>query len=206
MKLVVISDVHGKDYTIDKFSRIEGDLLVICGDITHMGSPENYELYFIEKIKDRYRKILAVPGNCDTPQVLKNLEKLKVSVHKRNCLFDGLSFSGLGGSDPSTFNMGIVFTEQDVKSLSGDVWILHQPPYMHLDLISAGRNVGNIWLAEQVKKRKPILVLSGHIHEARGFEEGETTFVNPGPLRDGYYAIVELERKKIIRVELSKIE
>lgn len=206
MKIVVISDIHGSQKALEYIEFLEGNVLAICGDITHMGHPENYEVSLYEKIEGKYEKILAVPGNCDPLRVLKNLEKLKISVHLRNHLFEGLSFSGLGGSDPNTFNMGIVFNESDVKNLYGDIWILHQPPYGHLDTVNSGRNVGNYWIAEHVEKKKPLLVLSGHIHEARGVERGETIFLNPGPFRDGYYAIVEMDKKKITKIELSKIE
>ncbi len=202
MKLVVVADIHGREDAAELINSVEGDLLVVCGDITHMGRPENFEISFIKDLK--FKKIFAVPGNCDPQSVLKNLEKLGVSIHKRNVVYEGITFSGLGGADPDSFNLGVVFNERDVKNMSGDVWVLHQPPYMHLDL-AGYRHAGNQWITTHLLRKKPILVLSGHIHEARGVEEGETTFINPGPLRDGYYAIVELSGKKVKNVELLRI-
>ena len=38
------------------------------------------------------------------------------------------------------------------------------------------------------------MVLSGHIHEDYGIRYADgTTFVNPGPARDGMYAIIEID-------------
>ena len=43
--------------------------------------------------------------------------------------------------------------------------------------------------------RKPILAISGHIHEAYGVDKiGNTCVINPGALCDGRFAIVEIKK------------
>ncbi|MBS7654873.1 metallophosphoesterase, partial [Candidatus Bathyarchaeota archaeon] len=40
---------------------------------------------------------------------------------------------------------------------------------------------------------KPALTLCGHIHEAKGADKiGETLIVNPGPSKQGNYAIIDV--------------
>jgi len=40
--------------------------------------------------------------------------------------------------------------------------------------------------------KNPILSIHGHIHEARGIDKiRNTTILNSGPLRNGYYAVIE---------------
>ena len=50
--------------------------------------------------------------------------------------------------------------------------------------------------------KKPLLVVTGHIHEARGIDKiDETIIVNPGPAHMVRYAIIELGEK--IHVKLK---
>jgi Icc-related predicted phosphoesterase len=58
--------------------------------------------------------------------------------------------------------------------------------------------MGSKAISDIVEKYKPKLALSGHIHDARGVvEEGGTTFVNPGPAKQGYAALVVLKGDKV---------
>ena len=51
-----------------------------------------------------------------------------------------------------------------------------------------------------------MLALVGHIHESPGIDViGETTVMNPGPFMTGSYAEVELDEKKVSKVELKKV-
>lgn len=56
-------------------------------------------------------------------------------------------------------------------------------------------------MRETIERNKPILSLSGHIHEARSIDEiGKTKVVNPGPISDGY--ATEIIFQEGIRINL----
>jgi len=66
------------------------------------------------------------------------------------------------------------------------------------DMIPSGINVGSHSIKEIVERHHPLLVLSGHIHEARGIMEKDgIIFLNPGPARDGYAAILDIDEDNI---------
>ena len=66
------------------------------------------------------------------------------------------------------------------------------------------RSVGSLAVRRYIEEKQPILSIHGHIHEDRGIDIlGETVLVNPGPLKDGYYAEALLESK--VRVWLRKL-
>ena len=65
-------------------------------------------------------------------------------------------------------------------------------------------------LREFVEQYKPILVVTGHIHESKGVDKiGETTVLNPGALLEGSYSVVTLTKDghqwKVDSVELKSI-
>jgi Icc-related predicted phosphoesterase len=79
-------------------------------------------------------------------------------------------------------------------SKEGMILMVHVPPFGINDMIPSGLNVGSTSVLKIVEEFRPILVLSGHIHEDYGVEHlNGTTFVNPGPAKDGMYAIVEVD-------------
>jgi Icc-related predicted phosphoesterase len=83
------------------------------------------------------------------------------------------------------------------------ILISHCPPKdTKLDRTATGVHAGSISVLQFIESKKPLLVVSGHIHEARGIDKiGETIIVNPGPAHMGRYAIIELGEK--IHVKLK---
>ena len=78
---------------------------------------------------------------------------------------------------------------------------VHAPARGQLDKTSSRDDLGSRAISDIVKKYSPKLVVSAHIHEARGFEsDGKTIFVNPGPASNGYAAVIDLNA--VINVEL----
>jgi uncharacterized protein len=60
-----------------------------------------------------------------------------------------------------------------------------------------GSHTGSKSLKAALDALCPPLWVCGHIHEARSVSRsGESLIVNPGSLRDGFYAIVELGKRK----------
>jgi len=78
------------------------------------------------------------------------------------------------------------------------VFLTHQPPAgTKVDGVE-GRHTGSTAIREFILDMRPILAVSGHMHEAFGTDMlGGTLLVNPGPFRHGRYAVIELEDGRV---------
>jgi hypothetical protein len=205
--LLVCSDLHGSGEALDALRRAEKDLspdaVAVCGDVTTYGSRE-----YMEKLLSAFESdLLAVPGNCDTDEMLRMLEEAGASVHSRRVERRGLPFFGFGGGLPSSSNMPFEVEEEDMVSglrsvaVRGGVMLTHTPPMGLNDADRSGRHIGSEGIRAVVAEFRPRAVLSGHVHEARGqCTEDGTLFVNPGPARGGHYAVVELGQTATARL------
>jgi Icc-related predicted phosphoesterase len=205
MKMLVVGDIHGKDKalisTLEYIKKHNPDMLIVCGDITNFG-PAEWAKKFLNAIPI---KTLVVPGNCDPESVLKTIgETNAINMHGVKKEVGGTLFIGLGGSNPTPFNTPFEFSEEQIYNWLDEltekdsVLILHAPPRGHADTVAGRGHIGCEAIARIIKKHKPRLVLSAHIHEGRGIEnEDGIVFVNPGPAKDGYAAIVTINGKNI---------
>jgi Icc-related predicted phosphoesterase len=204
MKMLVYSDIHSSDGAVDLLradtDKYSPDILLLLGDITHFG-PVSFAERFIRSISTRS---LAVPGNCDPPDVLELLEDSGISLHGKIENVGGYDFVGFGGSNLTPFDTITEFGEDDIFEAldgvmeKGAVLVTHVPPRGHVDGTSGGLHAGSIAVARIVEKYRPRISLSGHIHEARGMVEDEgTLFLNPGAVRKGYRAIVSLSESDV---------
>jgi putative phosphoesterase len=203
MRILVLSDIHSSkralDLTLKDIEEYLPGLLIICGDITQFG-PASFADEFLNSIN---LKTLAVPGNCDPPEVLRLLEDKGVSVHGKSVTLEGFTFVGLGGSNVTPFNTITEFAEDymfstlDEMMTEDAVLVTHAPSYGYLDGPPGGDHYGSKAIVRIVEKYKPIVAMSGHIHEARGVVEDKgTLFFNPGPAMRGYRALLELTEDK----------
>lgn len=201
MKLLVASDIHGSDRAVRliarQVSREKPDVTVICGDITHFGTPERTK----EIIDSIEGLVLAVPGNCDPPGVEEGLDESNgVNLHGTTFTVGNVVFAGYGGAKRMFGTMreyGEAKLGENVRRLlpGTDVLVLHCPPYGINDLSPRG-NAGSREILEAVRVDPPLLVLSGHIHECPGIvREGKTTFINPGASRDGRVTLLEIDEE-----------
>lgn len=200
MRLLAIADVHGSTEARRRVaSLIEKyipNAVIVCGDITQFGPPE-WAVDFLNSIP---LKTLAVPGNCDPKAVLGAIEDSQaISLHSKRVEIGGYSFVGLGGSNPTPFSTPFELTEKEIyDSLKGimvekAVLVVHAPSKGHLDKTSVASNLGSESIARIISEFSPVLVISAHIHEARGTEkDGGTIYVNPGPASSGYAAIIDI--------------
>lgn len=206
MKLLALADIHGSWnvlYMMEELSQeYEFDAVLIAGDITNFG-PADFALEFLNHIE---KPVLAVPGNCDPPDVIDAIEKSKAeNLHDRTLVLGNHKFIGLGGTNGRGFTMGITFSEDYAYSVFRNckscVFLTHQPPYGILDDVG-DRHIGSKGIRYAVFEAKPKLVVSGHVHEARGYKIiKEILFVNPGPARDGYAALINLQDMSVDMVE-----
>ncbi|OPX23717.1 MAG: hypothetical protein B1H03_00855 [Planctomycetales bacterium 4484_113] len=194
MKLLVGADLHNNARGMNWFCELADaeapDVVVFLGDFITF-SPMSFARQAIRDLASLASKVVVVPGNCDPRDILLDLEKAEgiVSLHNRQLEIGGLRFAGKGGSIPCP--SPTPFEEDDetfADSLSRvaedtEILVLHQPAHGYRDAVSEGKHVGSQSLRKLVDRLKPRLVLSGHIHEARGIDRHRgTVFVNPGAL------------------------
>ena len=208
MRLALISDIHGSLGNVRRFSlELEGlspDLVVIAGDITHFGGKKEAR-DILDAIP--YRK-LAVPGNCDPPEIVDVFEETDtVDVHGKRAEIEGYVFAGLGASNPLPFSTLFTYSEENIHLIldpiarGADILVTHTPPYGILDRTMFGHHGGSEAIRKVIDEHRPRLSLFGHIHESPGVERnGRTVFVNPGPLKNGNYAIADVGGR-VIAVE-----
>lgn len=201
MRFLILSDIHSMmtHHFIDEVSREQGvDAVLLLGDLTNFGPAD-----FILNLSVKNLPVFAIPGNCDPPEIFNYFPRAgMINMHKNTYDFSEFRLVGLGGADYAFINLGIGYTDDAAYSFlvsrldSNSVLMLHQPPYGILDRVHE-KHAGNRGIRKAVDEKKPFIVMSGHIHEERGvFENDYTLFFNPGPAKEGYYAILEIRNKK----------
>jgi Icc-related predicted phosphoesterase len=188
----------------------QADGLIIAGDITEFGGRRE-AAGVIESFAAVNENILAVAGNCDQESVGEYLDERGMNVHGKIVEQGALQCVGVSGSLPcpgaTPQEKGedefARILEQAIQSRSGKsghlVMVSHQPAYgTAVDTLRGSQYCGSHSVRKFIEKYKPILAISGHIHEAPGVDKlGKTTLVNPGPFRAGRYAVVTFNGKSV---------
>lgn len=227
MKLLLISDLHGKIENLEKLRpQFESsDAIVFAGDFTEFGKYET-SLPAVKKLREMHENIFCVLGNCDKTDLLEQIEKQDMCCERGIVYFEGLAFSGSGGGSKFTGTTPNEREEDDLLSdfdvvrnsaLDGEgqwnnlILVSHNPPKDTLcDECAPNVHVGSSMLSDFVRETKPLALVCGHIHEGRAIDKiGETVVINPGPLADGNYAVLEAEKSggewKVLKAELKNL-
>ena len=249
MKILAISDWHGKEKVLSELSLavkdLTLDLVVFTGDILQWKAkcsewanakkenrlpqrnlPEireeiekNTQLYatFYQTVKNFNLPFFAIPGNVDSPlpQYVKiGWEQMKENPHLHivhsnlYAVNNEFAIAGFGGEiteqEKENFfvlqfprcelELGLSF----LSSLSHKrIFLSHTPPMGVLDT-DDGKHKGSGVINDLIQKFQPSWVFCGHAHGARGDELiGECMVVNPGALKNGFYALVDTEKKEV---------
>lgn len=199
LRILACSDLHGSKDAVTNLESVVGsgsyDLVVVCGDFTTFGSTD-FAKEFLERIKCR---VLAVPGNCDVPDTVSVLEEARSSVHNTRVDVNGRTFYGFGGALPSGSDMPFEIAEDLLErslrevAVPDGVMVTHVPAYGMNDRTRFGNHGGSEGVLRIAQEFKPVLALSGHIHESQGRAlNKDTIFINPGPAKHGCYASIVL--------------
>lgn len=206
MIIVGISDIHNDVSRLDAIAHdlCRADVVVISGDITNFGDKAE-AANVIKTLRIYNQTILAVPGNCDLPQVSDYLTANEMNLDRTCKIVGGHVFAGIGGSLPCPGRTPNEISENEFRSRLAAaidnmpkamplVLVTHQPPYGTLADVAGGfRHVGSESIRAFIEKNKPAVCFCGHIHEAQSVDRIDgTTIINPGPLRRGGYAYVEI--------------
>jgi hypothetical protein len=213
--MLAFTDFHGNDKAFEGARQLirggEWDCVVVAGDIAN---------YDVELAKRRLTELAEpgiplffVPGNMDGPELSSwsGTESVR-PLHGRSARVGGVTLVGLGGSPPGPFSTPFEVPEERAVQLmnralagfkeGGLVLVSHCPPKnTKLDAVASGEHAGSKAVRNFIEKFKPALVISGHVHEARGVDSiGETVLVNTGPARRGNYAEVTLEGRVSVKL------
>lgn len=208
MKVAAITDLHGRTvFGANAAAIAAADAVVVTGDITNFGGASD-AVRVIDELERLNKNVLAVPGNCDRPDVNALLETRMVSIDRKCRLVDAVAFYGIGGSIRTPSGTLQEFSEEEFAAALGafdknpagryHVLACHQPPFdTNADRIAAGTHVGSRAIRSFIENFQPDLCVCGHIHEARSSDRiGRTLVINPGPF-PAHYAEIELDDKDI---------
>lgn len=212
MLLLVVSDIHGNITALSKIIKaVSGkkiEAIIVAGDVTDFGTGEN-ALQILNTLKQVSKKIFYVPGNCDYVDTFDIKELDEMNIHGKYVKIGDLFVIGVGGSIETPFSTPFELGEEEIDSLlekayraakqpKNFILVSHTPPYnTRLDLTYRGLHAGSKAVRTFIEEYKPMLVICGHIHEARGTDKlEESLMVNPGPARKGYYALVTIEKSQ----------
>ncbi len=187
MKILAFVDLHGNMKMLDSIvqrSR-QADLVLCAGDISNF---EHNLDKLLKKLNTAYKPVIIIPGNHEGEEYLEaecNKYENLIYLHKGLFQLEDLTIVGYGsGGFASKDSRFESFTRRIEKHVSGKLVLLtHGPPYGNkLDFIY-GEHCGNKSYNKFIKRLKPVLAISGHLHETAGAEDsiGITRLANPGP-------------------------
>lgn len=218
MNIIAIADIHGRAANLDRLNdELEwADVVVLTGDVTNFGRREQAERVLAPLVA-RGVALIAVPGNCDYPEVAGYLDELGANIHGSSKVIAGVPFIGLGGSLPGPGATPNELSEQEISRLlaaaiagaedPGEaILVSHQPPVdSAADRLPSGEHVGSRSVREFIEAQQPLICFTGHIHESRAIGPLQATqVVNPGPLASGYYAAARVD-SRLEMLELREV-
>jgi uncharacterized protein len=190
MKLLAFSDLHRDRDLAERLVGLarEADVVLGAGDYATMRMGLEA---MIEVLRAIAAPTVLVPGNAESDtelwQACTGWPSAHV-LHGQALQLDGIQFFGLGGGVPPTplpWSFDLSEDEAAAKLEScpeGAVLVLHSPPRGYLDK-AHGRHLGSRSVLEAIERKRPALVVCGHIHQCWGSEAaiGTTPVVNVGP-------------------------
>jgi len=203
MIIVALADIHGHVEILKSAGEVlkTADIVLLAGDITNFGGTDAMSS-IIDTIRRYNTNILAVAGNCDSPEAAKYLKDQKISLDGKIVERHGAIFTGIDGTENSS--MGFVGKMKDISQNIPDgkptVFVSHQP--------AQGTNVaagggGSYSIREFIMQKMPLLAISGHIHHARITDNlVATALANPGPASKGYYVHAEIDQGQLKQCQI----
>jgi uncharacterized protein len=215
VRIAYVVDVHDRFEAVPEAMADIGavDLLIVGGDITTAGSPDDAE-QAIERWKPLAPRLLALAGNMDSAAIEARLAELGVGLDSRGVVFGDVGVCGVSAAPISPlrtpYELGDKELERRIESgfaaVEGcrvRIFCPHAPPAATVcDRLGNGEHVGSAVIRAIAEREQPDLLLCGHIHEARGLDEiGRTRVVNPGPTSAAHYAVVNIDGELSVRLD-----
>jgi Icc-related predicted phosphoesterase len=215
MNIAYFVDIHDRFGAVPRAVAQIGpvDLLIIGGDITTMGTPDD-AVAAIGRWRPLAPHLLALAGNMDSPAIDARLAELGVALDSRGVSFGDVGVFGVSAAPRSPLHTPYELSHEElmrrtakgfaaVKDCRVTIFCPHAPPRgTACDRLRSGEHVGSAVLRAFIEREQPDLVLCGHIHESRGLDAiGRTQIVNPGPTAAGHYALVAVNNEVTIQLD-----
>ncbi|MCX8124083.1 MAG: metallophosphoesterase [Spirochaetes bacterium] len=208
IKICAISDIHRGYKNIYRLQpEIESsDIVVIAGDLAPLKWYTRWELYK-RAIAQINKPILAVHGNWDGKKIQEFLAPY--SIHAGFAVVEDVGFFGVGGSIKTPLHTPVEYSEEEIYEFMCrgfekiqhqpvKVLLSHNPPKNVCDRTIFKTHAGSVAIAKFCTEYNIDVCICGHIHEAHGVARlGNTTVVNAGALKSGYYASICVARNGV---------
>jgi len=224
LDITCISDLHGEYPEL-----LEGDLLIVAGDLTAMHSLTEFNIFCLWIADQKYAKKIVIGGNHDN--FFEN-DRWKLIPHDFTYLQDsGCEYKGFKiwgspwtkkfyGQNPGAASFSLMFDDQmkekwDKIPDDVDILITHTPPFSILDSIPARRanRVGCTELLKAYERIKPQIHVFGHLHKDGGksLKRGDTRFFNCAHMNEDYDPVnkphyIRLEEKLVLPMEVQVMD
>ena len=201
VKIVIVSDTHQRH---EEFERLEGDVLIHCGDMFDLFGDAETDIADIDRWfgEQDFDLVLCTGGNHDialesavrsNPQPFRNAVYLQDDTYVHNDrVFWGAPWV------PDLPHHAFHATRKELAASwlaippEVDVLITHTPPMSILDQSSTGFELGCSSLLEAVYRTGPAVHCFGHVHYSRGqMDHLGTTFVNASSIQRGQSGVLE---------------
>jgi len=217
MKILALSDTHGKHWQIPKDWMQPADVLVHAGDISNIGKVYEIVDFLDWFTKQPYRHKIFIAGNHDwgfqenhdvVTKLVRDYGNI-IYLEDSEVVINGVKFYG-SPWQPEFYDWAFnlpkgeqLQAKWDMIPEDTDVLITHGPPENILDYVVSGnvsKHCGCPNLADTVLTKLPILKLHifGHIHYSAGvLIKNRKLFVNAATLNEQYTVA-----QKPIRLEI----
>jgi len=219
MRILALADIHGSargERAVRNFAKdTKPDAIAIAGDLTGESGISSTKAL----LDGLPVPTFVVPGNMDGGAAGAAFTVGKAqNIDLGKAVLEGFTFVGLGGiAVPSAERRNLAGELDSIEEkLAGlmapkAVFLTHAPPFGHHDSVPVPssftakegeeEHIGSHFVRRIVERFRPVIVISGHVHESRGVErEGKILYVNPGPARDGFGALIELNARPSARL------
>jgi len=180
MKLVLISDTHGKHRELQL---PQGDILIHAGDFSMIGEEETVKDFNLWLGEQSFKHKLVQAGNHDLgferdskkfESMLTNCRYLRdetINIEGLKMFFS--PYTPFFSSDYWVFQKhGMIALKEHWKQIPEnlDLLVTHGPPSYILDRTLEGKHAGDVLLLERLYELKypPVIHCFGHIHEGYG--------------------------------------
>jgi uncharacterized protein len=197
-RILVLSDIHEDLEGIAAMAAPlqQADTVILAGDLTRNGDATAIARV-VDAVRQHAPNVIAVHGNCDQASAARWLDDAGISVHRRCKTVGGISYFGVGGSNPTPMHTASEYSEAQLATYLEDartalesdpagatvrLAVVHPPPHdTKLDRMFLGLHVGSASVRGFIDRVQPDVLVCGHIHESRGVTRvGRTLCVNPG--------------------------